>query len=227
MPPPPGALPHIRGPADFAAAFAVPRETGERLELYADLLKKWQRAVNLVAPSTLDDIWHRHFADSAQLLDRAPNATIWVDLGSGGGFPGVVIAILLANHENQIVHLIESNGRKCAFLLEVVRQTGAAAEIHQARIEDVAQGARLGPADVVTGRALAPLTLLLQLAGGFWSERTLGLFLKGREARQEIGEALRRHQFEFDCVPSRTSGEGVIVEVRDLALKAEPSHSVG
>ena len=227
MAPPPNALPHIRGPAEFAAAFAVPRETGERLELYAGLLRKWQRVVNLVAPSTLDDIWHRHFADSAQLLDRAPNATIWVDLGSGGGFPGVVIAILLANHKNQIVHLIESNGRKCAFLSEVVRQTGAAAEIHQARIEDVAQGARLGPADVVTGRALAPLTLLLQLARAFWSERTLGLFLKGREARQEIGEALRRHQFEFDCVPSRTSGEGVIVEVRDLALKAEPSHSAG
>lgn len=214
----PRALPHIGGPSDFAAAFAVPRETVEKLELYAELLRLWQRAVNLVAPSTLDDVWHRHFADSAQLLARAPTAEIWIDLGSGGGFPGLVIAILLANHENQLVHLIESNGRKCAFLSEVARHTGAAAEIHEGRIEDFACGGRIGRADVVTSRALAPLKLLLQLANGFFSERTLGLFLKGRDARQEIDEALKRQQFACDCVPSRTSGEGMIVEVRRLTF---------
>lgn len=222
---PPVALPHIRGPADFAAAFAVPRETVEKLELYADLLRQWQRAVNLVAPSTLDDVWHRHFADSAQLLGHAPNAKIWVDLGSGGGFPGLVIAILLANHENQFVHLIESNGRKCAFLSEVARHTGAAVEIHEGRIENFARGGQIGPADVVTSRALAPLKLLLHLAHGFFSERTLGLFLKGRDARQEIGEALPQWRFEFDCAPSRTSGEGMIVEVRNLILDSMPSKS--
>ena len=210
------ALPYIRGPADFAAAFAVPRETVEKLETYAESLRMWQRAVNLVAPSTLEDVWHRHFTDCAQLINHAPNAEIWVDLGSGAGFPGLVIAIILANHENHLVHLIESNSRKCAFLSEVARKTGAPVKVHEGRIEDIARGGRIGPADVVTSRALAPLNLLLQLAGGFWAERTLGLFLKGQGVRQEIDEALRQHQFEYDCASSRTSGEGMIVEVRNL-----------
>jgi 16S rRNA (guanine527-N7)-methyltransferase len=217
--------PHIAGPADFAAAFAVPRETVDKLEIYADLLRQWQRAVNLVAQSTLKDVWHRHFADCAQLINHAPNAEIWVDLGSGAGFPGVVIAIILANHENHLVHLIESNGRKCAFLSEVARKTGAPVKVHEGRIEDMARGGRIGPADVVTSRALAPLNLLLQLAGGFWAERTLGLFLKGQGVQQEIDEALLRWRFEFGCAPSRTSGEGMIVEVRNLISKPIPSIS--
>ncbi len=224
-PPNESALPHIRGPGDFAAAFAVPRETVEKLETYAALLKQWQRAVNLVAPSTLDDVWHRHFADSAQLLAQASDARIWVDLGSGGGFPGLVIAILLANHENHFVHLIESNSRKCAFLSEVVRHTGAAATVHEGRIEDLARGGQISHADVVTSRALAPLGLLLRLARGFWGERTLGLFLKGRDARQEIDAALRQHQFAYDCASSRTGGGGMIVEVRRLISKEAPSKS--
>jgi 16S rRNA (guanine527-N7)-methyltransferase len=221
----PHTLPHIAGPADFAAAFAVPRETVEKLELYAELLRRWQRAVNLVAPSTLEDVWHRHFTDCAQLVNHAPNAEIWVDLGSGAGFPGLVIAIILANHENHVVHVIESNSRKCAFLSEVARKTGVPAKVHEGRIENIARGGRIGPADVVTSRALAPLKLLLQLAGGFWAERTLGLFLKGREAAQEIDEALRYHQFEYDCASSRSGGEGMIVEVTKLAAKPMPSKS--
>ena len=220
----PSVRPHIAGPADFTAAFAVPRETVEKLEIYADLLRQWQRAINLVAPSTLDDMWHRHFTDCAQLINHAPNAEIWVDLGSGAGFPGLVIAIILANHENHVVHLIESNGRKCAFLSEVARKTGAPVKVHEGRIEDIARGGHIGAADVVTSRALAPLKLLLQLAGGYWADRTLGLFLKGHEARQEIDEALLQWRFEFGCAPSRTSGDGMIVEVRNLALK-EPSKS--
>lgn len=219
------ASPHIAGPADFAAAFAVPRETVEKLELYADLLGQWQRIVNLVAPSTLDDVWHRHFTDCAQLINHAPDAENWVDLGSGAGFPGLVIAIILANHENHVVHLIESNGRKCAFLSEVARKTGAPVKVHEGRIEDIARGGQIGAADVVTSRALAPLKLLLQLAGGYWAERTLGLFLKGREARQEIDEALLRWRFEYGCAPSRTSGEGLIVEVRNLAPREAPLKS--
>jgi 16S rRNA (guanine527-N7)-methyltransferase len=219
----PGEARHISGREDFAALFSVPRETLERLELYAELLRKWQRAVNLVAPSTLDDIWHRHFTDCAQLIHRAPNAKIWTDLGSGAGFPGLVIAIVLANHENHTVHLIESNGRKCAFLSDVIRRTGAPAVVHEGRIEDIARGGRIGPADVVTSRALAPLGLLLQLAASFFAERTVGLFLKGREARQEIDEALRRWQFAYDCTPSRTSGEGRIVEIRQLISQGDYS----
>lgn len=209
-------LPPIRGPDDFARAFAVPRETVDKLALYAELLTTWQRAVNLVAPSTLDQIWHRHFADSAQLLPRAPDAEVWVDLGSGAGFPGVVIAILATNQDNRIVHLIESNGRKCAFLSEVIRRTQAPAVVHEGRIEDIARGGRIGLADVVTARALAPLKSLLGLSCAFFGENTLGLFLKGRDAEQEIREAGRRWRFEYECVPSRTSGEGRIVEIRKL-----------
>lgn len=219
----PGGPRHISGPEEFAALFAVPRETLERLELYAELLRKWQRAVNLVAPSTMDDIWHRHFTDCAQLIHRAPDAEIWTDLGSGAGFPGLVIAIILANHENHTVHLIESNGRKCAFLSDVIRRTGAPAVVHEGRIEDIARGGRIGQVDVVTSRALAPLDLLLQLAGSFFAERTVGLFLKGRDAQQEIDEALRRWRFAYDCTPSRTSGEGRIVEIRHLISQGDYS----
>lgn len=208
----------IEGPRDFASAFDVPRETVDKLEAYAALLKSWQKAVNLVAPRTIDQIWHRHFTDSAQILAHAPDAKRWVDLGSGAGFPGLVIAILLANHENRNVHLVESNGRKCAFLSEVARRTGAPVTVHKGRIEDIAQGGRIGFVDVVTSRALAPLDSLLGLAYGFFGTDTRGLFLKGRETVQEIAEAQRRWQFEYECTPSRTSGEGSLIEVRKLTL---------
>lgn len=207
-------LRHIRGPEDFARAFDVPRETVDKLGVYASLLQAWQKAVNLVAPSTLDDIWHRHFADSAQILSHSPDARIWADLGSGGGFPGLVIAILLANHENQVVHLVESNGRKCAFLSEVIRKTGAPARVHQGRIEDISARGTVGKADVVTSRALAPLNALLGMASGFFGENSTGLFLKGREARQEVADALKNWRFDYDCVPSRTGGDGNLIIIR-------------
>lgn len=206
----------IRGPTDFARAFRVPRETVDKLELYADLLKQWQKAVNLVSPATLDHIWQRHFADSAQLVGLAPEAKSWVDLGSGGGFPGLVIAIMLTNHQNHVVHLIESNSRKCAFLSEVARQTGVQAVIHEGRVENIALGGRVGRADIVTSRALAPLNLLLGLASGFLAENTRGLFLKGRDAQQEIDEALMHRKFDYRCQPSCTSGESHIVEITRL-----------
>ena len=217
------ALPHISGPAEFSTAFGVSREVVEKLQLYAALLQTWQRAVNLVAPSTLDDIWHRHFADSAQLLDLAPTSKSWIDLGSGGGFPGLVIAILLANQENQIVHLIESNSRKCAFLCEVARRTETPVAVHEGRIEDIARGGQAGKGDVVTSRALAPLTHLLGLAQGFSAENTIGLFLKGRDAGREIDEARRNWRFEYICLPSRTSGDGRIIEVRNLISQGDYS----
>lgn len=209
-------LSHIHGPLEFAAAFGATREVVEKLQLYESLLLTWQKAVNLVAPSTLDAIWHRHFADSAQLLSRGVKAKSWVDLGSGGGFPGLVIAILLTNHENHSVHLVESNSRKCAFLHEVARRTGAAVTIHEGRIEDLARGGQIGKADAVTSRALASLGQLLGLARPFFATDTIGLFLKGREAEQEIAEARKLWSFESVCVPSRTSSEGRVVEVTQL-----------
>jgi 16S rRNA (guanine527-N7)-methyltransferase len=210
-------LPPIRDGADFARAFAVSHETLERLETYAGLLRQWQKAVNLVAPSTLDEVWQRHFADSAQLVGLAPMARNWLDLGSGAGFPGLVIAILCANHQNCSVQLVESNSRKCAFLGEVARRTGVPARVHEGRIEDVARGGQIGEVDVVTARALAPLDRLIALAEGFFSDQTVGLFLKGRDASREIEEASARGGFSFQAHPSRVHGEGSIIEARRLS----------
>jgi 16S rRNA (guanine527-N7)-methyltransferase len=210
----PAILPTIRTAADFGRAFSVSHETLERLELYAALLRQWQKAVNLVAPATLDEVWHRHFADSAQLAALAPEARNWLDLGTGAGFPGLVIAILCANHQNRSVHLVESNSRKCAFLQEVARRTGVSVAIHEGRIEDVARGGRAGELDVVTARALAPLDRLIPLAEGFFSDRTVGLFLKGRDASREVEEAEKRGGFSFLAHPSRVHSEGSIIEVR-------------
>jgi 16S rRNA (guanine527-N7)-methyltransferase len=170
--------------------------------------------VNLVAPATLDEIWPRHFADCAQLTTLAPNALKWLDLGSGAGFPGLVIAIMTANHQNRSVHLVESNKRKCAFLSEVARRTGIAVTIHEERIEDVARGGRVTGMDVVTARALAPLDRLLGLAEGFFTDGTVALFLKGREAGREMDEARARGGFSFRAIPSRVHAEGSIIEVQ-------------
>ena len=213
-PKPAAKLPTIRNADDFQRHFSVSHETVERLETYAALLRQWQKAVNLVAPATLDEVWHRHFADSAQLLPLAPDARNWLDLGSGAGFPGLVIAILCANHENRSVHLVESNSRKCAFLQEVARRTSVSVAIHEGRIEDAANAGRVGKVDVVTARALAPLAKLLALSDGFFSEQTIGLFLKGREASREMEEAGGVGRFSFQSIPSRVHGEGSIIAVR-------------
>jgi 16S rRNA (guanine527-N7)-methyltransferase len=224
---------HIRGPDDFAAAFNVSRETIERLATYERLLRQWQKAVNLVAPSTLGDVWHRHFADSAQLLPFAPQARTWVDLGSGAGFPGLVIAILLADRgavspfprpsqgEGTVrITLIESNARKCAFLREIVRATGigthVVVDILSTRIEIAATQASLRGPDVVSARALAPLGKLTDLAAPLFASSTVGLFLKGRDAAAELEAAKRAWKFKVELVRSRTARDGRIVVVRGL-----------
>jgi 16S rRNA (guanine527-N7)-methyltransferase len=209
-------VPHmsINGPADFQRAFSVPHETVERLTAYEALLRQWQKAMNLVAPATLNEIWPRHFADCAQLTGLAPQSRNWLDLGSGAGFPGLVIAIMTANQQNRSVHLIESNKRKCAFLSEVARRTAIAVTIHEERIEDVARGGQVTDVDVITARALAPLDRLLDLSEGFFTDGTIGLFLKGREAGREMEEARGRASFSFRTIPSRVHSEGSIVEVK-------------
>jgi 16S rRNA (guanine527-N7)-methyltransferase len=222
------ALPQISDPEDFAAAFDVSRETIERLATYERLLLQWQKAVNLVAPSTLGQVWHRHFADSAQLLALAPRARTWVDLGSGAGFPGLVVAVLLADNARSNVPprvtLIESNARKCAFLREVVRQTGIASlvpvDILSIRIESVATQASLQAPDVVSARALAPLDRLFALAAPLFSPGTVGLFLKGRDAAAELEAAEKAWKFKVDLVHSCTERDGRIVVVRDLEPKS-------
>ncbi len=187
----------------------VSRETEQRLALYVDLLRRWQRIKNLVGPSTLPLIWTRHIADSAQLLPLAPQAMRWLDMGTGAGFPGLVIAILLQSQrrDGAVVHLVESNGRKCAFLRDVVREVGCPAIVHDARVEMIVP--TLLDVDVVTSRALAPLPALLEMGKSPLNRGATGMFLKSAaeidaiESGQRIGT--------WTIVPSRTSQDGRIV----------------
>ena len=211
--------PHIDGPEAFARAMpAVSRETVGHLETYARLLGEWGRVQDLVAPSTLPDIWHRHIADSAQVYPLAPaGATRWVDLGSGAGFPGLVLAILAGTRPSFKMTLVESSNRKCSFLREVARATGAPVDILCMRIEELATHHTLEPAEVVTARALAPLGKLLKLARPFFADTTVALFLKGRDAPNDIIGAQKAWSFEVQSHPSRTDPDGRIVEIRHLA----------
>jgi 16S rRNA (guanine527-N7)-methyltransferase len=206
----------IEGPDDFAQVFQVSRETIHRLSRYADRLAHWQKTTNLVAASTLPGLWGRHFADSGQLLTLAKDARLWLDLGSGAGFPGLVVAILSAGRPDFRMHLVESNRKKCAFLAEVARATAAPVEIHAMRIEDLAESAHRLEPDVVSARALAPLPRLFELARPFFGPDTRGLFLKGREAEAEIAEARRGWDFAARLHPSLTAADSHIVEVTAL-----------
>jgi 16S rRNA (guanine527-N7)-methyltransferase len=212
----------IGGPEAFQAAFRVSRETVERLIIYERLLHQWQKAVNLVAPSTLPQVWLRHFADSAQLWRLVPEgAQALVDFGSGAGFPGLVLAIMRGDRPTPRVTLIESDSRKAAFLREAARQTGTAVEILSTRIENPETQRKVGRVDVVTVRALAPLSRLFALAAPFFGPSTIGLFLKGRDIQGEIKDARAAWQFEMNLVPSMTDANGHIAVVRGVAAKTE------
>lgn len=215
-----GAL-AIESSDDFAEAFKVPRETIHRLSRYAELLAHWQKTTNLVAASTLPGLWGRHFADSAQLLTLAQTARLWLDLGSGAGFPGLVVAILEVGRPDFRVHLVESSRKKCAFLAEVARTTSAPVEIHAMRIEDLAESAHRLTPDVVSARALAPLPRLFELASPFFGPKTRGLFLKGSEAETEIAQARADWEFTARLHPSMTSAESHIVDVTGLRPRGE------
>ncbi len=204
----------------FFQDFDVSRETGDRLEIYRDLLVKWQKVQNLVAPNTLDDVWSRHFADSAQLLPYLgfePQTPFnLVDMGAGGGFPGLVLAILMMDQPQWRVHLVEANGRKCAFLKDVARSTGVNVEIHNCRIEDFANQSTIASIDVVTARALKPLLTLIELSQFAFQNKAVGVFLKGKRAQDEIEEALTDWSFEVDCFESCTDPEGQIVKISNV-----------
>jgi len=222
----------IEGPEAFRSTFGVSRETTQKFETYAALLKKWQKAVQLVAPSTLDVTWSRHFADSAQLAALAPPAArSWLDFGSGAGFPGLVIAILAQDPGSPLpnvrVILVESDTRKAAFLREVARQVGVAVDILGTRIESPTTRAKVGTVEVVSARALAPLNDLLQLAHPFWQPATVGLFLKGREVEKEVDAARFAWSFELELKPSLTDPAARVACVRNLSAVATGARTEG
>ncbi|HMA58438.1 MAG TPA: 16S rRNA (guanine(527)-N(7))-methyltransferase RsmG [Pseudolabrys sp.] len=207
--------------ADKARALAlcpVSRETEERLDRFVEVLLLWQGKLNLVAPSTLHEVWTRHIADSLQLLPLAPKARTWVDLGSGGGFPGLAIACVLAGEAGARVHLVESNGKKAAFLREAARVTESPALVHQMRAEKFGESCA-EPVHAVTARALAPLKILCDQAFPFISRGATGIFPKGQDVDAELTEAAKYWRLEASKVPSKTSPEGSIVVIRGLEAR--------
>lgn len=192
-------------------AASVSRETRDRLDIYLRELRRWQRAVNLVAASTLDEAWDRHVEDCLQLMEIEPGPGSWVDLGSGGGLPGLVIA---AARPAQPVTLVESDARKCAFLRHVARAMAVSVDIREGRIEAVAP--MLATPRVVTARALAPLDELLAYAQPMLTEGAVGLFPKGRAHTAELTRARESWRFDVDVIASRTSDGSAILRVTTL-----------
>src|SRR2546423_1743773 len=204
--------------ADKAAALAltpVSRETEARLDRYVDLLVEWQAKTNLVAPSTLPHLWTRHISDSLQLLTLAPSSRVWADFGSGGGFPGLVLACALAETAGAMVHLIERNARKAAFLRETLRVTNSPGMVHLAEIGDTVDRIT-GPVDCVTARAVAPLHQLIGLAEPLVRKGAKVLFLKGQDVEAELTEAAKCWNITPQLHLSRTGGHGWIVELNQI-----------
>lgn len=196
----------------FLKDTGVSRETLERLKSYAALLEKWQTRINLVGPATLPHLWQRHMLDSAQLIPLASISSkprVWIDLGAGAGFPGLVIAIMTGDQ----VHLCEANTKKCVFLREAVRVTGIKnVTIHNQRIEEI----KPFDADVIVARAFAPLPRLLEYAAPFFGKDTIGLFLKGQYIDEELTEATKCWNINADQLPSQSDESGRILKIRSV-----------
>jgi 16S rRNA (guanine527-N7)-methyltransferase len=201
------------GPEGFAALTGVSRETLARLEAYATLLVAWSARINLIGRSTLEDLWRRHFLDSAQLLPLIPPRTrSLVDLGSGAGFPGLVLAVLGVPG----VELVEADSRKATFLREAARVSGAEATIRGCRIEAVPRR----EADVITARGCAPLDRLLTLSERFIGPRTTCLFLKGVHAEEELTAAGKAWTMAVTRHPSRADPDGTVFLLQQVARES-------
>lgn len=206
-------LPSIQGLDDIAEVLNVPRETVEPLGVYGDMLEKWQKAKNLVANSTLSTMWQRHFLDSAQLYPflqkhLTEDRNQLLDIGSGAGFPGLVLAALLPIE----AHMVEANGRKSSFMAQVVRQIAPKTKIHTARIEALPPF----PVDFVTSRACARLSQLLEWAYPFAHRQTVFFFLKGENVEEELTEACTMFNMHIEQHPSLSSKTGVILEISQV-----------
>ncbi len=201
---------------DSLQGFTVSRETLDKLDVYAQLLKKWQKSINLVSDSTLNDIWNRHFLDSAQLVKYIPSGKYRiVDFGSGAGFPILVYATLLQNTKNGAdyeFHTIESDSRKCAFMREVVRNLELNINIHNSRIEQIS----LGFFDFITARALASLDGLLTYARPFITKNSTCIFLKGENLATEMMNFNRKWEAKITEYPSLSDKTGKVVVLKNI-----------
>jgi 16S rRNA (guanine527-N7)-methyltransferase len=198
----------------------VSRETQKRLEAFAQLFRKWAEKINLVAPSTMAELWSRHITDSLQIYDLSSGPLTWVDLGSGGGFPGIITAICLTETGGGWVHLVESNNKKAAFLRAALNETGARGSVHPVRIETAPE--LIAGCDRISARALAELDVLC----GFiepWAIRNpkLRAFLhKGRDYRREVDISHRRWNLDLVEHQSVVEKDSIILEVSGLTRKS-------
>lgn len=204
-------VPHVTGAESFARATGATPDQMSDLARFLEMLAAGNAVMNLVGPKTLPEFWNRHAWDSAQLLELAPEAKTWADLGAGAGFPGLVLAILGKGREGFHVHLVESMAKRCRFLRQVVDELALPATVHNERAENLKLAV-----DVVTARACAPLSRLLGYARPYLKAGALGLFLKGQDVASDLEEATRSWEFEADIVPSRSDERGRIVRVRRL-----------
>lgn len=184
-----------------------------RLDQFVALLDRWRKITNLVSPASFDAVWTRHVEDCAQLAGLEPNASRWIDLGSGAGFPALVIAIQLSERPGTWVHCIESDRRKCAFLREVARVAAIPVTVHASRIEDFDTQA-ISPVDVVTARAFAPMSRLLEFSRPWIQGGAVGLFPRGRTGDIQFDRLPPLREFQFDLLPSKTKIEGFVIRVR-------------
>jgi 16S rRNA (guanine527-N7)-methyltransferase len=197
--------------AAFAAAIGATSVQMADLERFRALLAEWNERMNLVGPSALEAFWGRHAYDSAQLLELAPEASTWADLGAGAGFPGLVLAILLKGRPDARVHLVESMAKRCRFLETVAQTLELPATIHQARAESLSL-----TVDIVTARACAPAGRLFEFAWPYLRNGATGLFLKGQDVEAELADATRYWDFEAELLPSRSGPSGRILHVKRL-----------
>ena len=202
------------GPSNFALASGATTAQVEDITVFSRELEDWGTRMNLVGPSALRSFWDRHAFDSAQLLHVEQSARVWADVGTGAGFPGVILAILLKGKPNACVHLIESMAKRVAFLSHVVERLELPAMIHHARAEEIRPPDGL---QVITARACAPFPRLFDYTHAFFKAGATGLFLKGREVQSEMTEARRRWVFTAEIIQSRSDPSGSIVRVNELA----------